>query len=71
MYKLFITIIFVVFQTIVIAQDQPTKNSDSPITGDWHGQLDVMGTKLRISFHILTLKYNTAMIKQHTQFFYV
>jgi alpha/beta superfamily hydrolase len=22
------------------------------ITGDWHGQLDVMGTKLRISFHI-------------------
>ena len=22
------------------------------ITGDWHGQLDVMGTKLRISFHV-------------------
>lgn len=22
------------------------------ITGDWHGQLDVMGSKLRISFHI-------------------
>jgi len=40
MYKL---IWLVIFSSLVQAQD---------VTGDWHGQLDVMGTKLRISFHV-------------------
>jgi len=40
MYKFFCLIIL---SSLVQAQD---------VTGDWHGQLEVMGTKLRISFHV-------------------
>jgi alpha/beta superfamily hydrolase len=40
MYKL---LILILISSITHAQD---------ITGDWHGQLNIMGTKLRISFHI-------------------
>ena len=40
MYKF---IFLIVVSTLSHAQE---------ITGDWHGQLDVMGTKLRISFHV-------------------
>ena len=40
MYKY---ILLILISSLVQAQE---------ITGDWHGQLDVMGTKLRVSFHI-------------------
>lgn len=45
MIRLITTLIITLFafMTTVFAQE---------ITGDWHGQLDIQGTKLRISFHI-------------------
>lgn len=51
MYKL---LFLLLISPLVFAQN---------ITGDWHGQLDVMGTKLRISFHITQQEdtYNATM----------
>ncbi len=46
MIRLITTLIITLFAFIstIFAQE---------ITGDWHGQLDVHGTKLRISFHVI------------------
>ncbi len=50
MKKILLPLILSLFCTLTTASD--TNPPVTNIMGDWHGQLSVMGTKLRISFHI-------------------
>lgn len=43
MKKMFCIILFILSSNTILAQD---------ITGQWNGVLDVMGTQLRLVFHI-------------------